>query len=82
MKNLFIALALIVLSCSSDDEPQAQPQEPICYPILTRGTTPDGDYIIIKYSAYTQKKYAVSNYLDYLNQAKLCEPITLTQLEL
>jgi len=81
MKNIFILLTFVFFSCSSEEQPASE--VPLtCYNILARGTDQQGDFIIIKYSNYTQKKYSVSNYLDYLNLTKICEPINLTQIEL
>jgi hypothetical protein len=80
MKKLLIVLAFGFFSCSSSDDSTPQPET--CYNIIARGTTPNGDFIIIKYSNYVQKKYAVTNFLDYLNKTQLCEPITLTQIPL
>ena len=81
MKNIFILLTFVFFSCSSEEQPT--PEAPkTCYNILARGTHQQGDFIIIKYSNYTQKKYSVSNYLDYLNTPTICEPINLTQIEL
>jgi len=81
MKKIFILLAFVLFSCSSEEQPAAEVSL-TCYNILARGTDQEGDFIIIKYSNYTQKKYSVSNYLDYLNVTKICEPIKLTQIEL
>jgi hypothetical protein len=81
MKKLLIVLAFGLFSCSSSDD-STPAQEAKCYTILARGTSPDGDFIIIKYENFVQKKYAVANYLDWLNQTKLCEPITLTEIPL
>jgi len=78
MKKIFILLAFVLFSCSSEEQPALE--VPLtCYNILARGTDQQGDFIIIKYSNYTQKKYSVSNYLDYLNLTKICEPINLTE---
>jgi len=81
MKNIFILLTFVLFSCSSEEQPTPEVSK-TCYNILARGTDQQGDFIIIKYSNYTQKKYSVSNYLDYLNVTKICEPINLTQIEL
>lgn len=81
MKNIFILLAFVLFSCSSEEQTTTEVPK-TCYNILARGTNQQGDFIIIKYSNYTQKKYSVSNYLDYLNVNNICEPINLTQIEL
>lgn len=77
MKKLLIVLALGLFSCSSDSEEQQQAET--CYNIITRGTDERGDFIIINYSNFVQKRYAVTNYQEWLNKTQLCEPITLTQ---
>jgi len=81
MKNIFILLTFVLFSCSSEEQAISEVPK-TCYNILARGTDQQGDFIIIKYSNYTQKKYSVSNYLDYLNTPTICEPINLTQIEL
>lgn len=78
MKHLFIILSLALFSCSSDDTQKEQPQ-PTCYKIISRGLDSRGNYIIINYSSYGQKRYEVNNYLDYLGQNEICEPINLTE---
>lgn len=78
MKKLFILFILILNSCSSDTAEQNQP-DATCYPIIARGSDLRGDYIIINYSNYNQKRYLVDDYMQYINQSKLCEPITLIE---
>jgi len=77
MKKLLIILALTLFSCSSDSEPTTP--ETNCYRIIARGIDERGNYIIINVSDFNQRRYLVPNYLDYLGQSQLCEPITLTQ---
>jgi hypothetical protein len=78
MKKLFIVLAYTLFSCSSDSNTQPIP-EATCYNIIAKGYDERGNYIIINYANFSQKRYQVADYLDYLNQSQLCEPITLTQ---
>lgn len=78
MKKLFIVLALGLFSCSADKSEEPQQTE-TCYNIIARGYDSRGDYIIINYSSFNQKRYSVDNYLDYIGQAKICEPINLTE---
>ncbi len=78
MKKLFIILALGLFSCQAEKQEEVKP-ELNCYNILARGTDSRGDYIIINYSDYNQKRYKVDNYLEYLNKSTICEPINLTQ---
>ena len=80
MRKLFILFILILNSCSSDTAEQEKPAT--CYDIISRGHDSRGDYIIINVSNFVQKRYSVSNYLDYLNQNTICEPINLTEQEL
>jgi len=78
MKKLFIILALTLFSCSSDETTE-QVQENKCYQIISKGFDSRGDFIIINYSSFEQKRYQVGDYLEYLNQSTICEPINLTQ---
>lgn len=82
MKKLFIlAIVLLTVACSSENEKQTeQPQK--CYTIISRGYDERGDFIIIKYANYTNKRYQVNNYLDWISQTELCEPINLTEQQL
>lgn len=79
MKTLLFILAFVLFSCSSDETTQPEQPQATCYDIVARGYDSRGDYIIIKYASFTNKRYAVSNYQDYLSQTELCEPITLTE---
>ena len=78
MKKLLIVLALTLFSCSSDSEAIQEP-DTTCYSIIARGVDERGNYIIINVSDFNQRRYLVPNYLDYIGQSQLCEPITLTQ---
>lgn len=78
MKKLLILSAFILFGCSTDKS-EPQPQQQTCYPIISKGIDARGNYIIINYSNFAQKRYLVDDYRDYLNQTELCEPITLTQ---
>jgi len=78
MRKLIILFIIILNSCSSDKAPEPQPSQTY-YSIVARGEDNRGDYIIIKVANYTNKRYSVSNYQDYLNQSTLCEPITLIE---
>jgi hypothetical protein len=81
MKRLFLILAFVVVSCSSDNSDTTEPTQN-CYPIIAKGYDNRGDYIIIKCGDFVNKRYAVDNYIDYLDKTTLCEPITLRQQEL
>ncbi len=82
MKKLLIVLVFGLFSCSADKSEETPPQPKSCYNILTRGYDDRGDYIIIKYANFVQKRYSVTNYQDYIGQSQLCEPITLTEQNL
>jgi hypothetical protein len=83
MKKLFILFIIILNSCTSDEVAQTTPQdEPTCYSILGRGYDERGHFIIVKISNFNNKRYQVTNYQDWLNRFKICEPITLTQQQL
>jgi hypothetical protein len=83
MKRIFILFIIILNSCSTDEVAQTTPQaEPTCYQILARGYDERGHYIIVKISNFNNKRYQVTNYQDWLNKFKICEPITLTQQQL
>jgi len=81
MKKILLLIAILCLSCSSDDAPIIE-SEPTCYKILSRGSDNRGDFIIIKYQNYTNRRYEVNNYLDYVGRTQVCEPINLMQQEL
>ena len=78
MKKLFILLLFTLLGCSGQDIEQTQP-DAMCYDIIGKGYDNRGNYIIINYSNFNQKRYKVEDYSNYINQSQLCEPITLTQ---
>jgi hypothetical protein len=83
MKKLFILFIIILNSCTANEDMQTPPQaEPTCYPILGRGYDERGHFIIVKISNFNNKRYQVTNYQDWLNKFKICEPITLTQQQL
>jgi hypothetical protein len=82
MKKLLIVLAFGLFSCSSDSTESTPVQEETCYNIIARGYDERGNYIIINYANFVQRRYAVSDYQQWLNQTQLCEPITLTQQQL
>ncbi len=79
MKKLLIISSFILFGCSTDKSETKQPQQQTCYHIISKGIDARGNYIIINYSNFAQKRYLVDDYTDYLNQTELCEPITLTQ---
>jgi len=81
MKKLLLILAVVLVSCSAEDTTQTE-QEQTCYTIVLRGYDNRGDYIIIKYANFINKRYSVGNYLDYMNTDKICEPINLTEQQL
>lgn len=79
MKKLSITLfAFILFSCSTNEDKQITPEQ-TCYNIIARGYDSRGNYIIINYSEFVQKRYKVNNYQDYIGQSQLCDPITLTE---
>lgn len=78
MKKILFILVCVLISCSTDKSDNEQQQQK-CYNIIAKGYDNRGDFIIIKYSDYNNKRYKVANYLDWININKLCEPITLTQ---
>ena len=80
MKKLLLILAVVLVSCSAEDTTQTEQQD--CYRILARGEDSRGDYIIINYQDFIQRRYKVDNYLDYLNKTEICEPINLTEQQL
>ena len=83
MKKLFILFIIIVNSCTANEDAQTLPQaDSTCYPILGRGYDERGHFIIVKISNFNNKRYQVTNYQDWLNRFKICEPITLTQQQL
>lgn len=78
MKKLLLILALVFISCSADETTETQ-SEQTCYTIIARGVDGRGNYIIVKYADFVNKRYEVSNYQDYLNQSKICTPINLNE---
>lgn len=76
MKKLFLILAITLVSCTTD-KVENNPQNN-CYDIIARGYDNRGNYIIIKYNS-ENKRYMVGNYLDWINQTQICEPINLTE---
>lgn len=78
MKKLLIVLAFGLFSCSSDSTEEPTPVA-TCYNILARGYDSRGNYIIINYQDFIQRRYKVDNYQDYIGQPQLCEPITLIE---
>ena len=78
MKKLLFILAIVLVSCSADETKQTV-EEQNCYSIISRGFDSRGNFIIINYSNFVQKRYSVSDYQDYINQSQLCEPINLTE---
>jgi|LakMenEpi03Aug12_release.lakeMendotaPanAssembly.Ray.scaffolds.fasta_scaffold571242_2 hypothetical protein len=78
MKKLLILLLFTLLGCSGQDTEQTQP-DATCYDIIAKGYDERGNYIIINYANFNQKRYKVEDYYNYINQSQLCEPITLTQ---
>jgi hypothetical protein len=79
MKRIFILFIIILNSCTANEVEQLPPVvDETCYQIIARGYDERGHYIIIKISNFNNKRYQVTNYQDWLNRQKLCEPITLT----
>jgi hypothetical protein len=76
MKKLLIVLAFGLFSCSSDDNSN---NEPKCYDITLSGLDVRGHYIVVRIKTNVFRRYQVANYLDYVGQEQLCEPINLTQ---
>jgi hypothetical protein len=83
MKKLFILFIIILNSCTANEDAHTPQQaEPTCYSILVRGYDERGHFIIVKISNFNNKRYQVTNYQEWLNRYKICEPITLTQQQL
>ncbi len=41
--------------------------------IVTRGYDERGNFIIIKYESFNNKRYKVNNYLDYVGKTEVCD---------
>lgn len=78
MKKLILLLAIFFISCSTDEIEQSQ-QAQECYQILSRGYDKRGNYIIIKYESFNNKRYQVDNYQDYIGKNKICDLSNLTE---
>jgi hypothetical protein len=71
MKRLFLILLFALFSCSSDEI--TEPQQNECFTILSRGIDARGDFIIVKFSDFNNKRYKVNNYQDYININQICD---------
>jgi hypothetical protein len=71
MKKIFIILLFALFSCSSDEI--TEPQQAECYAILSRGVDARGDFIIVKFSDFNNKRYKVNNYQEYININQICD---------
>ena len=81
MKKLIIILAIFFISCSTDEIEQSQPEQ-ICYTILAKGYDERGNFIIIKYESFNNRRYKVNNYLDYVGKNTICDLSNLTEQSL
>lgn len=74
MKKLILLLAIFFISCSPDEIKQEQYQyQHTCYKILSRGDDDRGNFIIIKYQEFNNKRYQVDNYKDYIGKNEICD---------
>jgi len=73
MKKLLIVLAFFLFACSSDETETDPNQNNTCYPILSRGYDARGNFIIVKISNYNNKRYKVTNYMDYIGVNEICD---------
>jgi hypothetical protein len=71
MKKMFLILLFALFSCSSDEI--TEPQQAECYTILSRGVDSRGDFIIVKFSDFNNKRYKVNNYQEYININQICD---------
>jgi hypothetical protein len=79
MKKLLFILTFIVCSCSSDDNINNTPK---CYDITLKGLDERGHYIVVRIKTNVFKRYQVNDYIDYVGEEKICEPINLIEQEL
>lgn len=71
MKQILLILLFTLFSCSSEEIPE--PQQAECYQILSRGYDVRGNFIIVKFSDFNNKRYKVNNYQDYIGQNQICD---------
>ena len=77
MKKLLLIAMIALSGCSAENTEEQNTNK--CYPIISRGEDNRGNYIIINYSSFIQKRYKVANFMNWLDKTELCEPITLTE---
>lgn len=74
MKSILLFIAMLFISCSTDEI--SQPKEVIftgdCYKIISVGSDSDGGFLILKTGQFTSERYNVSNYNDYLRKSEIC----------
>lgn len=81
MKQIFILLSLLFISCSKDEIPQQeQPKTFTCYRIMNVVNTPTYDYIVVEIYPYEYETYQVSDYRDYLRKTQICDLSNLKKL--
>lgn len=71
MKQILLILLFTLFSCSSEEIHEQQKSE--CYRILSRGYDNRGDFIIVKFSDFNNKRYKVNNYQDYIGKNQICD---------
>lgn len=71
-KLIFLFTLLFAFGCSPDEEKKVV-QHQTCYNIIARGYDERGDYIIIKYESFNNKRYSVTNYQDYIGKTQICD---------
>lgn len=81
MKQLFIILSLLFISCSKDEIPkQDQPNAITCYRIMNVVNTPTYDYIVVEIYPYEYETYQIADYRDYIRKTQICDLSTLKKL--
>ena len=71
MKRIILILLFTFIGCSSDET--IEPQQVECYSILSRGVDARGDFIIVKFSDFNNKRYQVNDYTNYIGQNQICD---------
>ena len=73
MKKLILFIAILFISCSTDEVIVGQVVEQTCYPIVSRGFDNRGNFIIVQFGNFNNKRYKVDNYQDYINVNQICD---------
>lgn len=80
MKKLILFIAILFISCSTDEiKEEVQIVNPTCYPIVSRGFDNRGNFIIVKFGNFNNKRYKVDNYQDYINVNQICDLTNLIE---